>query len=546
MLSLAGCDDDSSAKPTPTSPTPVDPTPTDPEPEPEPVPWDGTYTELEDPGDLVDEGPYDEACRFLAAENPDPAVCEDPSQFDISGCDAAGLAATETTGIYSSLLRIEQRLRDGQPPSNTLAWSAVDFRLFADGTTGTVFRTPLVTRETSNGRFFLLSKRQLPNNTTTTTALMGCHARTPGLITGCFVSCSSNPRTGRTVGTFAAHRMSWHGHEGESSGGLKLVSESSTPVGLPADIYVAKGHAYVVSLAEGPRLGGLSVFDVSDRKHPVLRTTISLPGDNSWNGVWSKGDALYIAANGSGLIVYDISKPAEPVFVRHFETAPYGVHTVLVDGDRLYAMAPSIGTYVYDVTHPLDPVLRTVVSPGTEFALGGPHDSFVYEGRLYISHEFDGYIVMDVSNLDDVRVLGHYPHPDRGYAHHSAVGTFAGRTIAFEGGEFSGAHLRVLDVGAPERIVKMGEFRLRPAASIHNILLKGERLYIAWYQEGLRVLDVSNPTKPTQVAHYNTFRDSDPNRTDNLFEGAIGVRLGDDGTIYVVDTSRGLLIFDEE
>ena len=539
MLSLAGCDDD-----TPVKPTPSDPTPTTPEPEPEPAPWDGTYVEMEDPGDVVDEGSYDDGCRFLAAENPDPAMCADPSQFDISGCDAAGLAAAEFTGIYSSVLRIERRIRDGQPPSDSIAWSGSDFRLFEDGATGTMFRVPLVTRQTSDGRFFLYNKRQLPNNTTTSTALMGCHVRGPGLITGCFVSCSSNPRTGRTVGTFAAHRMSWHGDEGESSGGLKLVSETRVQGGFPSDIYVTKGHAYVVSLAEPPLLGGLDVFDVRDPKNPVRKTTISLQGDNSWNGVWAKSDALYIAANGSGLIVYDISDPANPVFVRHFEAEPYGVHTVLVDGDRLYAMAPDIGTRIYDVTNPLDPVLRTVVSLSEEFAYGGPHDSFVYEDRLYISNAYGGYSIMDVSNLDDVKHLGQYVHSDASFAHHSAVGTFAGRTIAFEAGELNGSHVRVLDVSAPEKVVKIGEFRMRPPASIHNVLLKDDRLYIAWYQEGLRVLDVSNPTKPRQVAHFNTFRDTDPNRTERIIEGAIGVRLPEDGLVYVVDTSRGLMVFD--
>ena len=152
---------------------------------------------------------------------------------------------------------------------------------------------------------------------------------------------------------------------------------------------------------------------------------------------------------------------------------------------------------------------------------------------------------MDVTDLEDVRYLGLYPRPDFGFAHHSAVGTFAGRTLAFEGGEFHSSHLRVLDVTDPARIVKLGEFRMRPVTSIHNLILRGTRLYVAWYHEGLRVLDVSNPTRPTQLAHYNTFRESDPLRGDSLFEGVFGVRVPGDGHVYVVDSSRGLLIFNE-
>ncbi|CAM4516388.1 LVIVD repeat-containing protein [Myxococcus xanthus] len=86
---------------------------------------------------------------------------------------------------------------------------------------------------------------------------------------------------------------------------------------------------------------------------------------------------------------------------------------------------------------------------------------------------------------------------------------------------------------------------MRYSTSIHNMILKGERLYVAWYHEGVRVLDVANPTQPRQVAHFNTFRETDPHRADGAFEGAIGIRVPGDGYVYVVDTSRGLLIFNE-
>jgi hypothetical protein len=77
------------------------------------------------------------------------------------------------------------------------------------------------------------------------------------------------------------------------------------------------------------------------------------------------------------------------------------------------------------------------------------------------------------------------------------------------------------------------------------MILRGDRLYIAWYQEGVRVLDVSNPTKPREVAHFNAYRESDPGRTDGVFEGAYGIRVPGDDFVYVVESARGLLILDE-
>jgi hypothetical protein len=175
---------------------------------------------------------------------------------------------------------------------------------------------------------------------------------------------------------------------------------------------------------------------------------------------------------------------------------------------------------------------------------GFPHDMFATGDRLYISDPVNGYQVADVREPSAIRMLGSFTYPLQ-YAHSSAVGTFGGRTIAFEGGEGPGDHLRVLDVTDPAKIVKIGEFQLRPEISIHNMVLVGKKLYLSWYQEGVRVLDVSNPTQPTQAAYYNTWRE--PSWGPGLYlHGAIGIRVPGDGFIYAVDTQRGLLVLREQ
>ena len=220
------------------------------------------------------------------------------------------------------------------------------------------------------------------------------------------------------------------------------------------------------------------------------------------------------------------------------------VHTVLVDGDRLYAMSPSPNreTLIFDVSTPASPRLlgRHWHSSGR----GYPHDAFAHGGRLYVGHAQGGYQVLDVSDPAAVREVGGYRYPGN-YSHHSAVGVIGGHTVAFEGGERLGAHVRVLKVEDPANIVKRGEFKLNDAASVHNMLLKDERLYVAWYHEGVRVLDVSDPAQPLQVAHFNTFQEQNPRLEGDLYEGAIGIRVPGDGDGYVVDTARGLLILNE-
>ena len=83
----------------------------------------------------------------------------------------------------------------------------------------------------------------------------------------------------------------------------------------------------------------------------------------------------------------------------------------------------------------------------------------------------------------------------------------------------------------------------RDEVSIHNVMLRGSTAYIAYYQDGIRVLDLSNPAQPTPIAWFNTWPGYSASYGDSFFEGAIGLDVSaDEMTIYVADSHRGLLI----
>ncbi|WP_408891356.1 LVIVD repeat-containing protein [Myxococcus faecalis] len=526
MLLGFACSDDKPRQPEPPPPPP----PVD--------PWDGTYTPLVDPTDWEDPGEY-APCTATVARGT-TFDCDSPALFDVSKCDTASLATLDPQGIYM----VDLRNQDAYP-------DFVSVRVPRGGGAGTMDERPL-TRQELTGRFHFTSRFELAN-AQRQVALLGCQVSRPGYVTGCYARCT-NGKVGGT-GTFEAARMTWGRGEAESSGGLRLLSETFVTPGQPVDVYVDGHHAYVVSVPWGSRRpGGLTVFDIRDRARPVLTKKISLPGDSYWNAAWTRGDALYVASKDTGVLVFDITERANPTFVRNVPGGPpLNVHTLFVEGDRLYAVSPGPSahgeTLLFDISRPLEPTLlnRIVVSDTTSY-LPSAHDSFAYQDRLYVNHFSSGYVVFDVKDAMNPKELGAYTFASdnsTSMSHAGAVGTFGGRTIAFEGGEYQGTHLRVLDVTDPTNIPLIGRYKLRNQTSIHNMVLKDKRLYIAYYHEGLRVLDVSIPPQPKQIAHFNTFREDDPERTDNLLEGAIGIRVPGDGHVYVVDTARGLLIFNE-
>jgi hypothetical protein len=502
--------------------------------EPPAVPYDGPWTQLQENGDWVDPGPL--ATCSLGASSP----CDADLAFDLTGCDAGSLAGMD---LRDAIFRAELRYETpGSSGGVITSPGAGGFQFDASGQPRLVLGQP-PTFSRVDAETFRLSSQVQRGNTVDRYVLAGCRATGPRTLTGCMAWCRNGQLRAR--GTFRAERMTWREGEPESSG-LQRVSERFVGRGVPVDVYVTRGHSYVVSVNDGAQAPGvLTVLDVSDPSAPVERASFALPNDSYWNGVWAKDNALYIASASAGVRVYDISNPASPTLARTESGGASGtvnVHTVFVEGNRLYAMSPSLrATLVFDVSNALEP--RLLYRYAYENGEAYPHDAFATGGRLYVNHATDGFLVVDVGT-EPPALLGRYDR-DYSFSHATAVGTFNGRTIAFEGGENLGAHLRVLDVTNPAGIAKVGEYRLRGVTSIHNMVLVGTRLYVAYYHEGVRVLDVADPTRPTEVAHFNTFRETDPGRSDGMYEGAIGMRVPGDGYVYVVDTARGLLIFNE-
>jgi hypothetical protein len=525
---------------------------------------------LVDTADWEGTGPLAN-CNFIQGTT--GAQCGELSSFNLSSCQRTTLNGVGREGVFTSHGRIAR-------PDGGVSYFVRSFSLRNDGGTQTFngWSTPDMdlTKQFDANTWFV-SRHTTPvlrdgGTYNQTVGYAGCSAEDSNHFTGCYAVCNDGQAI--EVGSFRAARITPGRGESEASG-LALVSETlihypDNPdyfYGLPVDIYVTKEHAYVVSVDGSYQgRGGLTVFNVSDPAHPTLVKQIS-SGGGYWNGVWAKGDALYIASSRNGVVTYDITNPANPVLTPVQVQEAVDAHTVFVEGNQLYAMGDP--TRIYDISNPRAPaLLGRYVPPSVPNGdpRGYVHDAFVYKGRMYSYYWGYGMQISDVSRVttEGPVALGSYryaanpdgsPWLNYSHSHAGAVGTYGDRLIAFEGGEDWGSHLRVLDVTNPASVKFITRYRLRQEASIHNMILDEakKRLYIAYYQEGVRVLDVADPARPQEIAYYNTFRSEDPMRGLSFYEGAIGIRVpkapdvsaANAGLIYVIDTSRGLLIFRE-
>ncbi|HVV86695.1 MAG TPA: hypothetical protein VHE35_26735 [Kofleriaceae bacterium] len=335
----------------------------------------------------------------------------------------------------------------------------------------------------------------------------------------------------------------------EPAKGLELVgSLGERAPGEPIDGYnvvVDGGTAFVVGD------GGLDAIDVTDPTAPRFLANVKGPEDDGFNDVRVVRGAGHVIAFAAPLSVdqvsvFDVTDPAAPVAL---PVIPEYAHSlqVVADGDRtlLYLANYDASVPIYDITDPTHP--RWLAAPGVPGPLAGVHDLTVDGTMIYANNTTAGLVAVDVSaGLDQPSVL-------RGriqttYSHASWAATLGGRKIVLHGDEGmtpeGGAFMRILDgdPASPTFMQELARWRTRPEVGIHNIEVHGTKAYVAYYQDGVRIVELADPLHPREVAHYNTW---DPGTArGGPFEGALGVRLVG-GLLYVADLGRGLVILRE-
>ena len=180
----------------------------------------------------------------------------------------------------------------------------------------------------------------------------------------------------------------------------------------------------------------------------------------------TQGRHVYVAT-GDGITVVDWSTPGRPERVGRVDaTGPAsGVLDVKVDGD-VASMAHNGGPGVtlVDVSDPADPREAALYDADAHV-----HNNFVADDLVYVG----------------VNESGDSP--------------------------FSRDRVEILDASDPDDPEKMGEWRLADAypgyasgwvSPLHDLYVQGDRAYLAHWDAGTVVLDVSDPTDPEPLARF--------------------------------------------
>jgi hypothetical protein len=254
-------------------------------------------------------------------------------------------------------------------------------------------------------------------------------------------------------------------------------------------------------------------WDVTDPSNPVITDSVVVDA-RVVNDVKVNREATLavITREGAsnrrnGLVILDIQDPAHPIIVSEYtETLTGGVHNTWIEGDYVYAIHDgTLAMHIIDISDPANPsqVGRWELEKESKYL----HDVMIQDGLAYLSYWDDGLVVLDIGAgikggtptepqlVSSIPTKAYVGDEIYGNTHHA----IRYKNYVFLGDEIFGCeecvngprgYVHVIDVTDIEQPREVAWYKV-PEAGTHNLWVEDDKMYIAYYQGGVRVVDVS-------------------------------------------------------
>jgi len=290
------------------------------------------------------------------------------------------------------------------------------------------------------------------------------------------------------------------------------------------------------------RTDGAAFVEVTDPYNPVyLGNMAKTPGatNSVWRDIKVYRDHAYIVADGAGqhgMQVFDLERlldvPDAPVEfepdVMYDQIA--SAHNIVINEETgfAYSVASRMGgitcgggLHMIDIRNPKNPEFAGCFShEGTgRNGTGNTHDAqcVVYRGpdtehsgkEICLGSNETALSIADVTDKQNPSAISRATYPAIAYTHQGWL-TEDQRYfyINDEGDEpqglVEGTRTLIFDLQDLDDPILVGEHISTETSTDHNLYIKGNLMYQSNYVAGLRILDVSNPEAPTEVAFFDT------------------------------------------
>lgn len=311
---------------------------------------------------------------------------------------------------------------------------------------------------------------------------------------------------------------------------------------------------------------GTYFFDVSDPQNPKMKDYVKGRRDSciwreykDYQGyLYAVSDDQVDANNQNSLQIIDMSYLPDSVHVAYdSDTLFYRAHTAFIDGNKMYCgyvhgfnKAFSMG--VYSLANPVAPsYLRNLDLDDPSF--NTVHDMFVRNDTVYASCGNEGLHIYKFDAINgtftQIGSLTNYLNYGQGYNHSSAL-TADGNTLIFTDEYPAHFAVKSVDVSDFGNITVLDTFRSTypTIATPHNVYIpngSNSRVVVAYYQDGVQIFDISNPSNVTRTGFFDTAPLDCPTCNTPDFSGCWGAYIDlPSGIILASDMQDGLFVLE--
>jgi len=288
--------------------------------------------------------------------------------------------------------------------------------------------------------------------------------------------------------------------------------------------------------------GGLVIVDITNPKNPIKISQYNTKSD-ARKVILSQDNTKAFVANQENFLIMDITTPTNPIKLGSIDTM-YGASGIALSKDATTAfIADSMaGLKIVDITDPTNPIQIGEISQNTH---GGGTIDLVQavvlsnDGTKAFIVDYSGLLIADVTEPSNPKIVSRLK--TKGHAYGITISK--DNTKVFIADTRNG--LVIVDITNPINPLKIGYY---PSDFVSDVTLSNDdtKVFLAEGFEGtqseaitsshgLLVINITNPSKPNRVAHYNT-----NGRSQEVILSSNNTKA------FIADGINGLVIIDLE
>ena len=295
------------------------------------------------------------------------------------------------------------------------------------------------------------------------------------------------------------------------------------------DVKVAPNARYAALSREGTstRRNGPVLVDLSDPQNPVIASYIDDPHiTGGVHNLFATNDYLFALANGDKYVIFDVTDLSNPKFVSEYNHPNSRVHDVWVHDGIAYSSEWGTGVVVVDVGNGKwgGSIENPTFVTNVPYPVGRTHAAFPY----YSASADKFYLFLG----DEIMGRGDQAWRGTGL---NRVPPQGGTPVAFSG------YIHVIDFTDPMNPKDVARYEVSEFGT-HNSWVEDDILYQAYYDGGVRMVDVSGELMgnlATQGREIAVFKPFDPNGWAANVSVVWGAQQHK-GNVFFTDLASGL------